>query len=79
MELCQRQDKSQTFCSVWEAAGVLCNTTEETYSHHVRKRQAADIVTLGTEVLNHLGLTDCNKIWGESQQKKSADICCHSY
>ena len=63
LEFCQRQDKSKTFCSRREAAGVLCNTTktEATNSHHVTKRQGADTVTLGTEVLNHLGLTDCNK------------------
>ena len=27
LEFCQRQDKSKTFCSRREAAGVLCNTT----------------------------------------------------
>ena len=43
LEICQRQDKTETFCSGGEAAGVFCNTTKSNFAHHVRKRGAAAI------------------------------------
>ena len=48
LELCQRQDKSNTICTRKEAAGVVCKGPEETISHHRSRRDPA---TLGEKCL----------------------------